>query len=197
MTREADGRTDATSDARVAQEIISYCHRKRLDRHSVHLFAYLLCAARDERRFRFTMDPRGPYSDELDIAIDNAFYLGMIGVESEISGREIRSFLVSRPRSLAGKEVGALRSLVSTALELDAQSLGLAATGAFISKAIERIDKSQRWNIIGSSRMSSRVKAAINEYRELYGAVESADRVSGLPTPADVSSELEQELPFR
>ena len=128
------------------------------------------------------MDYRGPYSEDLDVAINNAFYLGMVGVESEIEGREIRSCLVSRSGALERKEDDISLDVVSRVLELPLHNLGLAAMGAYISKGIVWVDESHRNSMI---RCSSRFQEAIEEYKELYTAIRKlTGHVGGLPTPA-------------
>ncbi len=185
--------TEFTKYAQAAQAIIRCANR--MDRSSVHSIAYFLNVAGAESRFYFKLGDRGPRSDDLDEAINAAFYLGMINVESRISDATIRSFLVAEGVDNVERSDDRLQEIAARVVRFERSDLEFAATGAYLSKELEGDDRRTYSNRMKKmEKMANgnrqRVLDALDRYNRLW---ETMDREEALPKPAVKIEEMKDE----
>ena len=163
-------------DVDTVETILYYAGR--LGRREFHSVAYLLSYAGVWRQFRFRLGNYGPYSAELDAAIDDAFYLGTVSISSVIDGSSIRPFLgIGRhwTEDMVGSKYpcdSEFRNIVRIARDFGETSrLRLATTAAFLSKTVDEVDEANRWNQMIALVERTRMGWEFREYGDRRFAV--------------------------
>lgn len=147
-----------------------------LARQQMHAIAYLWHFSGGDGDFRFTLREYGPYSYELDDAIDDAFYLGRVSIHSRLVGSSICPVLAAKRGDMRGGKKCAdnfgtkFEDVVSMAMEFDqGERLWLACTGAYLSRAVEDTEAGTRWeNMVKIAAQSALGKGNSNEGEERH-----------------------------
>ena len=185
--------TEFTKNAQAAQEVVRCACG--MDRTGLHLLAYLLQIAGGEARFCFKLDDKGPRSEDLDDAINAAFYFGMIRVESRMADAIIRSFFVAPDVDAVRRSDSCYEEILESAIGFERSDLEHATTGAYLSKVLEKDNgKTYRGRMEKMAKMTNgdrqRVLDSLDTYNRLWEAV---SRKEILPKPAVERQEMKDE----